>query len=217
MMKRRTVGWILFGLGTAVLGGTVILGKVFMPELQGPNPPTLQAIQGTAAMAKLAAFGSSFPLGLGLAITGAALLGGASGRRAALLGAAALALIGLTRLVPHIFGVERSPLYFGGGGVLILILLLLTAHAWSQQRLRLSAAVRAGADLQALGYLCFGIATWYLCGTGGMPGFALDPARMAATGSLWFAVANYKVAMACLVLGWAFTWLGLRRAERQEE
>ncbi len=165
-------------------------------------------------MAKLAAFGSSFPLGLSLAIVGAALLGGASRGRAALLGAAALALIGVSRLVPRIFGTESSALYFGGGGVLILVLLLLVAHAWSQRRLRLPAAERAAADLQALGYLCFGIATWYLCGTGGMPGFALQPERMAAVGSLWFAVANYKVAMALFVLGWVFTWLGLRRAVR---
>lgn len=214
MVTHRTAGWLLFGLGTAVLGGTVVLGKLFMPELQGESPQTLEAIQGTAAMAKLAAFGSSFPLGLSLAIVGAGLLGGASGRRAALLGAAALALIGISRLVPRIFGTESSALYFGSGGVMLLILMLMTAHAWSQQRLLLPAAGRAAADLQALGYLCFGIATWYLCGTGGMPGFALDPERMAAVGSLWFAVANYKVALALFVLGWVFTWLGLRRAVR---
>jgi len=212
IMSRSIVGLILFGLGAALLAGTVALGKLWMSELQGPSPPPLASLQGTPALIKLAIFGSSFPLGLGLSITGAALLGGADRRRGALLGLLALGALGITRLVPRVFGTETSALYFGGGGVLIMVLFLLVAWAWGRHRAALPACARGAADLQALGYLCFGIATWYLCGTGGMPGLALRPERMAAAGTLWFAVANYKVAMAFLVLGWALTWAGLRAA-----
>jgi hypothetical protein len=211
-MRGRTAGWIVLSLGAALLLATVALGQLLMPELHGPDPPPLSPHGGSVAMIKLSIFGASFPLGLGLSLTGAALLGGASRGRGLLLGLLALGGVALTRLVPRLFGTESSALYFGTGGLLILILFLAVAWTWSRHRLTLPAEARGAADLQGLGYLCFGIAAWFSCGTGGVPGYALSPGRMASAGSLWFAVSNFKVVMAFFVLGWALTLAGLRRA-----
>jgi hypothetical protein len=210
----RAVGLILFLLGAVVTAAVVVMGKLYMPELQGPDALPLARLHGTPAMLKLSVFGYGFPLGLGLCVVGAATLGRAGARRAGLLAAAALAGVGIVIAVPHLFGDQRSPLYFGVGGVAILALFLLTAWSWGVHRRSLTPGLRAAADLQALGYLCFAIAAWNACGAGGMPGFALDPERVLALGTGAMATARFKVVMAFFVLGWLLTLLGFRRAIR---
>jgi hypothetical protein len=207
-MTRRHVGLVLFILGAALAVGAVLLGRFGLPELQGGV--RLDELAGTPAMHKLSLFGYGFPLGLGLCLTGAALLGDAGRARAGLFGLLACAGPGVMSLVPRLFGTAPSPAYFGVGGSLILVLFLLSAWQWGAHRLRLRPEARLGADLLAAGYLCFGLAAWNACGAGGMPGFALRPERMAAIGSQAFAVAHTKIVMAFFVLGWLFTLLGLR-------
>jgi hypothetical protein len=210
----RAIGLILFLLGAAVTVALVVMGKHYMPELQGPDALPLAKLHGTPAMLKLSVFGYGFPLGLGLCVVGAAALGQAGARRLGLLALATLAGGGIVIAVPHIFGHHRSPLYFGVGGVVILALFLLAAWSWGVHRRALDPELRTATDLHALGYLCFAIAAWNACGAGGMPGFAVDPERVLALGTGAMATARFKVVMAFFVLGWLLTLLGFRRAIR---
>lgn len=201
---RRRLGLALFVLGAALAVGAVLLGRFGLPELQGGA--RLDDLAGTSAMLKLSLFGYGFPFGLGLCLTGAALLGNADRTRAVLFGLLAAAGPGVMSLVPKLFGTAPSPAYFGAGGSLILVLFVLSAWQWGAHRLRLGPEAQLGADLLAAGYLCFGLAAWNACGAGGMPGFAMRPDRMVQA----FAVAQYKIVMAFFVLGWLLTLLGLR-------
>jgi hypothetical protein len=213
-MTGRRIGLALLVLGALLMAATVLLGKMFMPELQGPDARPLSQLQGTGFMLRMLLFGLGFPLGLGLALAGAALFGEAGARRGLLLLAAAGLAVGLTMLVPGVFGRHHSPLFFGVGGVSILVLYLGAMWHWSRWRRALEGAARGGADLLGLGYLCFAIAAWNICGSGGLPGFALYPERVLALGTVELATGQLKVVMAFLLLGWLLTLLGLRRSAR---
>jgi len=211
----RWSGAILFGLGAALMVGLVLLGKLFMPELQGETARPVSELQGTSAMLRLTLFGYGFPAGLGLSLAGAALLGGAGRRRGLALVGAAAGAVAVMALVPALFGRHNSPLYFGVGGVLILALYLGVLWHWARHRQTLEPGARGAADLQALGYLCFAAAAWNACGSGGMPGFALYPERVLELGTGALATGQLKAVMAFFVLGWLLTLLAFRRATRR--
>lgn len=213
-MTGRRTGIALFALGALLMVGSVVLGKLFMPELQGPDARPLAELQGTGFMLRLMLFGLGFPVGLGLALGGATLLGGAGVRRAVVLLVAAGAAVGISVAVPGVFGRHNSPAYFGVGGVLILVLYLVAMWHWARHRTALEGRARRGADLQALGYLCFAIAAWNTCGTGGLPGFALYPERVIALGTGELATGQLKVVMTLFILGWLLTLLGFRATRR---
>jgi len=211
---RRAAGIALFVAGAGVVTGALLLGRLFLPELQGEGARPLATLPGTWAWARLLGFGFGLPAGLGLGLTGAAVLGGATPRRVALFVLLAAAAVALMCLVPGLFGRQRSPTFFGSGGVAIAVLFFASAWQWARWRLSLARRGHAGADLLAVGQLCFAVAAWNVCGVGGMPGYAIYPERMAAIGSQALAVANLKVVMAFFVLGWLFTLIGFRLAAR---
>ena len=62
-----------------------------------------------------------------------------------------------------------------------------------------------------MGYLCFALAAWNLCGVGVIPGMALYPEKMLALEPRFFAVAQMKAVMAFFLLGWIFTVIGIRK------
>lgn len=209
-MAQRNKGATLFALGTVLMVSVVVLGKFFLPELQASPPEPFSTLQGSLAMLKFGLFAAGFPLGVGLCVWGAALMSGTGQARA--FAAAAVAGPLLMLLVPGLFGAANSPFYFGTGGIAIMGLVVLVLWSWGRYRAALAPALRAASDWQALGYFCFALATWTLCGVGGMPGFALYPDRMQQAGTHFLAVANLKSVMAFLVLGWAFTLIGFRKA-----
>ncbi len=214
-MMRQASGSILFGAGAALMALAVILGKFFLSDLHQLGMIGYEAAYGPRGMLLFLLFALGFPFGAGLAVLGMLVRAGAPGGRVALFAAAAVLGAFGSVIVPLVFGTHISPAYFGTGGVLILLLALATAWAWGGRRAQLAAAgaPTAGADLQALGYLCFALAAWNLCGVGGMPGFALYPEKMLALDARDFAVGQMKAVMAFFVLGWFFTALGWWRRQ----
>lgn len=212
-MKAATRGALLFAVGAVLMSGAVVLGKFFLPEAQHGVVPMTELLH----LPKFILFAFGFPLGVGLALWGAALGGGADGRRALLFGAAAAVGPVVMLAIPVVAGVADSPVYFGVGGVTLLLLILLTLAGWGFYRSRLPRTVRSAGDLQAVGYCCFALAAWTVCGVGGMPGFALYPDRMQQLQTHFMAIVNLKAAMAFFILGWLFTLLSFYHTGRRRQ
>ena len=211
-MQRLGVGIYLAGL--VLMVGDVIYGKQIQSEVAMLGLVGMQAKYGNSGVAKLLFFAFSFPLGLGISMIGAALLGGTANSRAGRLGAIALLLVLVPILIPGIFSTQHSPSYFGYGGMAILVLVAASLWFWGQYRLRLAGSMRSAADLQGLGLLSFALAAWNLCGFAGMPSFALYPEKMLALAAVPFAVGQLKAVMALFVLGWIFIAFGFYQAAR---
>jgi hypothetical protein len=209
--QRRGMFW--FGAGVALMVFVTAFGKFSLQStLSELGIQGYRATYGDPGMLRFLLFALGFPLGAGFCLVGAMRWSEQSCRRT--LGFVALTVVAAftSVLVPVIFGTNASPAYFGTGGVLILALVAAVFWYWGRYRGRLPEAMRAAADLQACGYLWFAVAAWNLCGVGSMPSYALDPVKMIQLGSQSFAVGQMKVVMLNLVLGWAFTVLGFRRA-----
>ncbi len=208
----QRIGIVVFVVGLAVMVGDVVYGKAIQAEVAGLGMSGLEAQHGKAGLGKLLLFAFGFPLGLALSLLGAAMFGGTATSRAGRLGGVALLLVLVPMFLPEIIGKQHSPNYFGLGGIAIMILVAAAMWFWGSHRMRLDAAKRAAADWQGLGYLCFALVAWNLCGFGSMPSFAVYPEKMLAFNAVPFAVGQLKSIMALFILGWVFTALGLRRA-----
>jgi hypothetical protein len=213
-MKPQRFGLVMFLAGAAVMAGDVVYGKLIQDEVARLGMSGLAAEQGQAGLGKLMLFAFSFPLGMGLSLLGAALFGGTAASRAGRLGGVALVLVLVPMFLPEVIGKQHSPRYFGYGGITIMVLVAAAIWFWGNYRLRLNDAKRVAADWQGLGYLAFALAAWNLCGFGSMPSFALYPEKMIALNAIPFAVGQLKSIMALFILGWAFTAIGLWRAQR---
>lgn len=211
-MQRLGIG--IYVLGLLLMVSDVIYGKQIQSEVAMLGLVGMQAKYGNSGVVKLLLFAFSFPLGLGLSLIGAALLGGTANSRAGRLGAIALLLVLVPIFAPGVFSTQHSPSYFGYGGMAILVLVAASLWFWGQYRLRLAGSMRTSADLQGLGLLSFALAAWNLCGFAGMPGFAVYPEKMLALAAIPFAVGQLKAVMALFVLGWIFTALGFHQAAR---
>ena len=193
---------------------SAIMGKVLQPQLYELGISGLQKTHGITGMVPAMVFFFSFPVGLVICLLGAINM------RSHLTGHvwpyALLAVPGvaIVVLVPMVFGREVSTSYFGIGGVSILLLAAASIYYWGCYRARQRASSHAALDFQAIGYLCFALAAWNLCGFGGIPSFALYPEKMIALGARGFAVGQLKSVMAFFVLGWLFTMLGFFKAAR---
>ena len=213
-MSAVRIGILLYLLGVAVMAGDVIYGRTIQTEVATLGIAGIQSKYGDAGGLKLLAFAFGFPLGVGLSLLGAALLGGTAKTRPARLGGWTLLVILVPILTPGILGTSHSPSYFGIGGITILGLVAASMWYWGRYRLRVDDARRSAADWQGLGYLAFALAAWNLCGFGGMPSFAVYPEKMIALNAIPFAVGQLKAVMALFILGWIFTAIGLHRAAR---
>ncbi|KPL28009.1 MAG: hypothetical protein AMJ72_05525 [Acidithiobacillales bacterium SM1_46] len=214
MTSQRTAS-TLFVIGIGLMATIVVLGKYHLaPILDSLGVRAYQAKFGDPGMLKFLLFAVGFPLGAGLTMLGGYSLSGAQRSRTALLVVLTLVAAIAAVLVQGIFGTKHSPAYFGVGGITIGALVTATFWYWGHYRRALPETLRASADLQACGYLWFAVAAWNTCGFGGMPSYAIYPQKLLAHESLWFAVAQLKSVMACFVLGWVFTALGMWRAAR---
>jgi len=214
-MASRRFAITLFISGIAVMIAVTALGKYQLAPILDPlGVRAYQARYGDPGMLAFLFFAVGFPLGAGLTMLGGYTLSGARrSRTGALLTVTLVAAIAAI-LVQGIFGTRHSPAYFGIGGITIGVLVAATFWYWGSYRLGLPETLRASADLQACGYLWFAVAAWNTCGFGGMPSYAIYPQKLLAHDSLWFAVAQLKSVMACFVLGWAFTALGMWHAAK---
>lgn len=186
-----------------------LLAKV-MHEIQYNRIPIGEVPPSVMGRVSLFAFG--LPLGL-VALFGCSLM--LSRERSAkirLMLLWAFLIFSLVILVPKIFGREVGDLYFGTGGFIILGAIIASFWLWARYRTGLNAALKPAADFKALGYLCFGIAAWQICGFSAAPSFALFPEEMLQYDVRPFAIGQAKAIMAYFVFGWIFTAIGLYKS-----
>jgi len=119
-------------------------------------------------------------------------------------------------LTPVIFGRELGNLFFGVMGISIIVFVLLTFWFTSKFRNRLDKAARVALDFKLLGYLCFGIVTWQVCGFANAPGFAIYPEKMIELGVKPFAVGQLKSIMIYFSVGWILTAIGFYKSMKHK-
>ena len=211
-MNRK--GLWMFAVGALVTLTSVIIGNSLQAELRNVPVDALMQ-QHDPASVKFLAFAFGFPLGLGISLIGA--LTGSETRvgRFWLFLCVVLLAASAASLVPALWGRQLSATFFGNGGYGIMLLVLGCIWYWGRYRARSPQAARLAVDLQGIGYLCFAIGVWNICGTATMPSFALEPDKMLALESQAFAIGQMKAVMALFILGWLFTLLGLRLGANQ--
>jgi hypothetical protein len=121
---------------------------------------------------------------------------------------AGVLLFFLAILIPALFGRETSKWFFGTGGFAIMTGILLTFWFISLHMVALRKEIRSGLEFKILGYVCFGMVTWHICGFSNAPGFAMFPDKMIEFGVQPFAIGQLKSVMAYMVFGWLFTAIG---------
>jgi len=209
-MKQR--GMALYLFGAILMFSAVLFGNGLQQELRVMSMDAFFSKYGVQGQFQFFSFAFGFPLGLGLSLIGVTITGGA--KRSHIFGFSLTTLFAMLAAgyIPALFGRSLSAVYFGGGGYAIMILSLISVWFWGQYRDKTPLDRRAALDLQALGYLCFAIAMWNLCGAATMPSFALEPDKMIQMNSQAFAIGQMKTIMALFIIGWIFTLLGFKRA-----
>ena len=214
----RRPGHVLFAVGVLVIIIAVAQGFFLDREMLANMMRQVQQISTSGRPPRSPIMGRAFlfafglPLGLVLLFVSGLIASReprAKTRRSLGIG---LLLVFLMIIIPRIFGWESSNAYFGIGGVIVLIGLIAVFWLWAQHRQKLSAGEQSAADWKALGYLCFGIAAWNICGFSSAPSFALFPEKMIELGIRPFAVGQLKAIMAYLALGWTFTAIGFAKS-----
>ncbi len=213
-MPNKRAGVLIFFLGLTLMALSAVMGKVLQSRLFDVGLTGFQQDHGIAGMVLAMAFFFSFPVGLVICLMGAVTMSRSLTGRIWPFALLAIPGIAVVILVPVVFGRGLSASYFGIGGVSILMLSAATIYYWGVYRSRQPGSRHAALDLQAIGYLCFALAAWNICGFGSVPSFALFPEKMIALGSRDFAVGQLKSIMAFFVLGWLFTMLGFFKASR---
>lgn len=204
-MKQKGI-W-LFGTGALLALISVALGNSLQSDLRVLPVERLMQESGVEAL-RLLGFAFGFPLGIGISVLGVVMRSGASARRILMTIGVLLAGVLSAGLVPQVWGRELHTHFFGMGGYSIMLLCFGVVWFWGRYRTGLTGGARNGADLQGIGYLCFALAAWNLCGAATMPSFALEPEMMLAMESQAFAIGQMKTVMVLFVLGWLCTLLG---------
>jgi len=197
----------------AVISGLFLeesmLAKV-MHEIQYNRIPIGEVAPSVMGRVSLFAFG--LPLGL-VALFGCSLwLSKERSSKIRLMILWAFLIFNLVIAVPKIFGRETGDLYFGTGGFIILGAIIASFWFWAKYRSNLNGALKSAADFKALGYLCFGIAAWQICGFSAAPSFALFPEKMLLYDVRPFAIGQAKAIMAYFVVGWVLTAIGFYKS-----
>ncbi len=213
-MSNKRAGALVFFSGLTIMALSAIMGKVLQSQLFELGIAGFQRSYGMTGMIPAMVFFFSFPVGLAICLTGAVTMSRSLTGHIWPFALLAIPGIVVVILVPLIFGRGLSANYFGIGGVLILVLAAATVYYWGSYRATQPASRHAALDLQAIGYLCFALAAWNICGFGSAPSFALFPEKMIALGSRDFATGQLKSIMAFFVLGWLFTMLGFFKGSR---
>ena len=213
-MSNSRAGVLVFFAGLILMAASAVMGKVVQSQLAELGIAGVQQAHGMRGLAPAMVFFFAMPVGLVVCLMGAVSMRRTFHARTWLFALLAVPAIAIVVLVPKLFGRDLSPDFFGTGGVAILILSAATIYYWGSYRARQPANRHGALDLQAIGYLCFALAAWNMCGFGGAPSFALFPEKMLALDSRAFAIGQLKSVMVFIVLGWLFTMLGFFKAAR---
>ena len=207
-MKSKRTGIILYISATIILLTSLMIGNGLQADLRSFKLDEFASEYGPVGQLRLLFFAFGFPFGLGLALIGVTLYGGSSRKNLVAIILVSILVTLTAGLIPTFFGRSLSAIYFGTGGYSILLLYLLSIWYWGQYRQRASAKHRHALDLQGMGYLCFAIAIWNLCGAATMPSFSLEPEMMMQMNAQPFAIGQMKSIMALFIIGWVFTLAG---------
>jgi len=123
-----------------------------------------------------------------------------------------LGVFSIVLLTPAIFGRQLGTWFFGVTGISIIVSVFLTYWFTSKFRYQFDKAERVAMDFKLLGYLCFGIVTWHVCGLTNAPGFAIYPEKMIELGVQPFAIGHLKAVMVYFAVGWILTALGFYKS-----
>jgi len=209
---RDRTGRYALATGVVVIIASVISGNFIQAEVSTYGHVEFMKLYGLSGWASFLFFAFGLPLGLGISALG--LYGTEENSWKHTVTAFVIVLFAILSalIIPLLFGRCQNKVFFGTGGCLILLMLLAVTWLWGKYRAGLPQEARAGADLKGAGYLYFAIATWNLCGIGGMPSFALEPDRMIGLGTREFATGQMKTVMVLLLIGWFLTVLGYHKS-----
>ena len=211
-MSNNRAGVLVFFVGFVIMALSVVTGKVLQPQFYEHGITEFQQVYDLTGMTPAMLFFFSFPVGIVMCLVGAITMRRSLTGRAWPYALLVIPAVAIVVLVPSFFGRELSATYFGVGGISILVLVAAAIFFWGSYRAQQPTSRHAALDLQAIGYLCFALAAWNLCGFGSMPSFALFPEKMIALDTRAFAIGQLKSIMAFIVLGWLFTTLGFFKA-----
>ena len=211
-MTNRQLGITIYVAAAIIMFAAVLFGNNLQQDLRSYNLEDFTTEYGLAGQLRFFSFAFGFPLGLGLGLIGVTLISGTNRKRIIIFSLVTVLAALAAGIVPAIFGHSLSAVYFGGGGYSIMALSLIAIWYWGQYRTKVPATKHLALDLQGLGYLCFAIAMWDLCGAATMPSFSLEPQKMIQMGSQAFAIGQMKSIMALFIIGWIFTLFGFRQA-----
>jgi hypothetical protein len=144
----------------------------------------------------------AFPVGLLLIVLAGLLNGKYTGKYLfALIHVVILGAL-LVMIWPFIASRENSVSYFAYSGGLLLVMIFAVGWFWTQQRISCKPGHGKIVDLRGSSYFFFALATWNMCGVGGMPGYALYPERSLEVDAYPFIIGQLKVVMLYLLLAW---------------
>jgi hypothetical protein len=209
---RNRTGRYALAIGVIIMIASVITGNFIQAEVSAYGHVEFTKLYGLSGWARFLFFAFGLPLGLGISALGLYGTGGNSWKHTVTAFVIVLFAILSALIIPLLFGRGQNAVFFGTGGYFILLMLLAVTWLWGKYRAGLPQQARAGADLKGAGYLYFAIATWNLCGIGGMPSFALEPDRMIELGTREFATGQMKTVMVLLLIGWFLTVLGYHKS-----
>ena len=207
-MKKKNIGLIILLVGFILMITSVIVGKILVPTIKDIGFIEYLKSNGSKSLIMFNLFAVGFPLGAGLMLLGSVLYSRAGKATIAgyilLIVFAALIMI----FVSNMAGSKHSPVFFGIGGSVILLLFFFLAVSWGKTRHRLDFFAKRAGDYRMAGYLFFVIASWQICGLGGIPFFTLYPDKMELFRTLPYAISQTKLIMVLLIIAWGFTLLG---------
>lgn len=216
--KGQRLALTLFVISALLMLGTVSLGffiekeslSLVMRQLEPARIRTFELPQSGMGLVFPFAFG--LPLGMVVLFISSVLMSQPKAAKIRSWIVWSFLIFSLVVLVPMIFGREASNLYFGTGGILILIAIIIAFRFWARYRAGLPAELRPMANFKGLGYLCFGLAAWHICGFSNAPCFAAFPEKMLELDIRSFAMGQLKAIMAYFVLGWVLTAIGFYKS-----
>ena len=205
---KRIVGIVMFLLGFVLMVAAALWGKLLVPDIKAIGVGEFLKTAGTWDQIGFYVWSMAFPVGSSLLVIGVALF--SENTRIQLVSLIALLpiLIAILFLVPSVFGIERSPAFFGIGGSILLLLFSFIVWQWGSVRTGLQRSERTIADIKMAGYLFLMIGVWQTCGLGGMPAFGLYPEKALKFNSVSTGVALSKQVMVLYIIGWSLTAAG---------